>query len=180
MQPHKLLLSAAMVAIVVLPQASAENFYAEGFASAFNTDEAAGVAGVSDLNFGTIGARGGYSFNENFSLEGELQTGLDDEEFAAFPVVTEISLQYNAAIFGRFSIPVSERLNLYGRIGYASTEFEFTSSLGEVSDSLDGGAYGLGASFDLTDKIYIRGDATRYDTGLLESDSLAIGAGLRF
>lgn len=178
MQPHKLLLSAALVAVVFLPQASAEDFYAEGFVSGLDTD-GAGYLG-SKLYFASVGARGGYSFNENFSLEGELQTGLNDEDIYLISGEADVSLKSTAAIFGRFSVPVSKRLNVYSRVGYASSEFETGTVFGDFSRTVVGGAYGLGATFNLTDKIYIRGDATRYDTNTIESDSIAIGAGLRF
>ncbi|MEO0608579.1 MAG: porin family protein, partial [Pseudomonadota bacterium] len=164
MQPRILLISATLASLSFLPTAQAENFYAEGFVGAADSDDSTDVSYLSSILSGTIGVRGGITLNENFSLEGELQTGLNEEEIFVFPGETNTSLRTNAAVFGRVSLPVNERLNLYGRIGYASTEFSVDGESVDFIETFDGVAYGVGATFDLTDKIYLRGDATLYDT----------------
>ena len=180
MQSYKIISSVAFAAVTFLPVAHAEDFYAEGFIAAFNTDDAVGISGSENLLLGTVGGRGGFAFNDHFSLEGELQTAAHNEEIYLFVEEAHVSLRSNAAVFGRFSLPLGERFNVYGRIGYSSSVFEVSGASIDDSETFDGGAYGVGATFDLTDKIYLRGDATRYDTGAIESDSLSIGAGLRF
>ncbi len=180
MQLHFSLITAALLSAALVHPAHAEDFYAEGFVGGLFSEDTDDFTGTSSIWSSTVGARAGYGWTENFSLEAELQTSLNEEKLYIGTDGSHVSMRSNAAIFGRFALPLNERLSLHARIGFASTEFETSINSSEFIDTYDGGAYGLGGAFDVTDKVYIRSDLTRYDTGAVESDSVTIGAGFRF
>ena len=180
MQPNLSFISVALFTAVLTHPAQAEDFYVEGFVGALFSEETDDFTATDRIWSSTLGARAGYDWTENFSLEAELQTSLNEEKLYIGTDGNHVSMRSNAAIFGRFALPLNERLSLHARIGFASTEFETSIGPYEYINKYDGGAYGLGGAFDITDKVYIRGDLTRYDTGAVESDSVTLGAGFRF
>lgn len=181
MQSLKLSLFVALSFNVLLPFAHAEDWYAEGFIGGVAADPDTGYLTRNQLHLPTIGLRGGYQFSPNFGVEGEIQTGVASEETFFSPFETKIGLRTSVALFGKYTVPVNERFGLHFRAGIASSEFE-TKYDGERDfiDTYGGLAYGLGGTFDLTEMLYLRGDLTRYDSSRLETDSVSLGAGIRF
>ena len=181
MQPNKLLLSAALTLSCFLPFAQAEDWYAEGFVSGTRATIPSGFAYDREVFFGTAGLRGGYDFTDNFSIEGEVQTSVDADTVIYALDNTKVGLHSSAGIFGKYAVPVNERLDLHARLGVASQEFEYkTGGRKDFIDTFQGLAYGLGGTLNLTDTLYLRGDATRYDSSDAETDTISIGAGIRF
>lgn len=182
MQPQKLLITAALTISSFLPLAQAEDWYAETFI--------AGVIGTADgpslvsnnTAVSSIGLRGGYKINKNLSLEVEGQRGLDgDDDTLVLGEGGEINLHAAYAVFGKYSVPVSERISLHGRLGLASTEYQADLDRGgEIIETYEGVAVGVGTAFELTDTLYLRGDVTQYDSDAYDSTSFSIGAGVRF
>jgi len=108
---------------------------------------------------------------------------------------TESSLSAIVGAYVRSSAPVTPKLNVFGRLGIAHIEIDQTSNFRDVVSNSDeepatnslshtfsdvGAAFGAGATYDLTDKIYVRGDLTRYDLNHGDVDNMMIGAGIRF
>ena len=78
-------------------------------------------------------------------------------------------------------MPVNERFDLHARLGFDSLEYEYkTGGEKDFIETYEGLAFGLDGTLNLTDTLYLRGDATRYDSSDAETDSFSIGAGLRF
>ena len=181
MQPNKLLLSAALTLTCFLPMAQAEDWYAEGFVSGTKGTIPSGFAHDHEVFLGTAGLRGGYQVTDNFSIEGEVQTSIDSDTVIYALENTKVGLHSSAGLFGKYAIPVNERLDLHARLGFASSEYEYkTGGQKNFIDTYEGLAFGLGGTVNLTETLYLRGDATRYDSNDAETDSISIGAGLRF
>jgi len=107
----------------------------------------------------------------------------------------ESSLSHIVGAYVRGSAPVTSKLNVFGRLGVAYVKMDRTSNsfvsisnsdeaptTGSLSTSYSdfGAAFGAGTTYDLTDKIYLRGDLTRYDLPDGDVDNMMIGAGIRF
>ena len=181
MQPNKLLVSAALTLSCFLPIAQAEDWYAEGFVSGTKATIPSGFAFDREVYLGTAGLRGGYQFTDNFSIEGEVQTSIDSDTVIYAVEKTKVGLHSSAGVFGKYAVPVNERFDLHARLGFASLEYEYkTGGEKDFIDTYEGLAFGLGGTLNLTDTLYLRGDATRYDSSDAETDSFSIGAGLRF
>ena len=107
----------------------------------------------------------------------------------------ESSLNHTVAAYVRSSAPVTSKLNVFGRLGIARIEIDQTANFRNFVSNSDeepgttslsstfsdvGAAFGAGATYDLTDKIYVRGDLTRFDMNHGDVDNMMIGAGIRF
>lgn len=144
-------------------------FYVNGGYSAFDGDGAT-------LNAFT--ARAGVFLTHYIGVEGEYSIGIGEEEFSSetsgvINVSSDLELggQYGGYLIGR--IPVGAKWDLFGRLGYGSTDLDATVTATDIvtgdsasaSDtaSLDGALIGLGAQVFFTDHLGLRGDYTRFE-----------------
>ena len=139
--------------------------------------------GDQSLDINMITGRIGYRINDFIAVEGEAGFGLGGDDFdQAVPVDvlgttvnvdTNIGLDVNNYYIGfvRGIVPVSEQVELFGRVGYGAATAEAdirasaagVSASGSVSEDIDGFAYGIGAQYNLTHHDGIRLDFTRLD-----------------
>lgn len=180
MQPQKILLSTALTLSCFLPLAQAEDWYAETFIAGIFADGSDGAIGPDQNEMSSLGLRGGYQLTKNFSLELEAQTGLDGDRSYALGL-GEINLHAAYGLFGKYSVPVSDRFSLHGRVGLASNEYKVESNLGgEIITTSESIAFGVGTKLNLTDSLYLRGDLMQNNSVSADSNSVSIGAGVRF
>ena len=182
MQPRNFLISATLTLTCFLPFAQAENWYAETFIAGVLGNDDGGRLTPNSTAVSSIGLRGGYKLNPNLSLEVEGQRGLDgDENRLVLGLTGDIDLNAAYALYGKYSLPVSERISVHARAGLASTEYraELESGL-KFKENSQGFAIGVGTELGLTDTLYLRGDVTQYDTDARDSTAISVGAGVRF
>lgn len=148
---------AAVAAAVALP-AAAQTFqnpswYVSGGYSNLSTDSL-------DDSLNAVTGRVGARFNPYFGAEGELSVGLGDTELT--PGV-DVNLNYDAAVYAVGAIPVSPNLELFGRVGYGTTELEASGGGVTVSEDGDSWNYGVGANYFFDGLNGVRADYTRRD-----------------
>ena len=196
---------AASVATGIAGVASAQDngFYVEGGYQYLEIEPDGADQGV-DTN--AIAARAGYQFNSIFSLEGELASGIDDGEFDynvdedefnlddnndgdfndLIAASGDIGLNYLVGLYGKAEVPLTERLDVYGRAGYAYIDVDASiqtpggTTLTTIEDSEEGPAFGAGLSYDLTDKLYVKGDYTYYSFEDTDTNGVMVGVGYKF
>lgn len=135
----------------------------------------------TDADFYGIQGRLGYQSKSIFGAEIEGSIGLTDETSLIGLDTFDVKVDNQIAAFAVARLPVGEKFNVLGRVGYHNTEFsgELTTPAG-VSTSADVGqdgiAYGIGAEYKVSPLTSLRGDLTRYDVdgGSLDSVSLAV------
>lgn len=126
----------------------------------------------------------GYRFNRNFAVEGSY---MDAGEFSATVSAggTSASVTADATAWGIAAVgflPLSERFELFGKIGFVSGESEATVSVGGSTFSTgDDGTelhYGLGAIYNLTRNWGVRAEWENVDDA--DISMLSIGVQYRF
>lgn len=157
--------------VAVVPMASAQGWYADGGYTFAGIDE-----GGVDVDLGGVTLRGGYDFSPNFGVEAEGVIGVADDDFGG----VSVELDHLVGVYGKGIWPVSDTVDLYGRAGVVEGELSVSGGGFGASDSDTGIAYGVGGTLDLTDRMYARGDYTRYDIDSLEADTFTLSLGLRF
>ena len=162
----------AALCIVIAPVAAAQGG-AEVSGSYSHVDSDAG-------DLGAVTARGTYFFSQYFGAEAEASVGVKEEDNSPlFGFSTE--LDHSVAGFGVVRAPLSDRVELFGRIGYQSSEISAdVPGGGNNSIDIDGLAYGVGGKFFVTDRLGVRLDASRYEGDDYESDVFSIGGVFRF
>lgn len=120
-------------------QAQEANIYINGGYTQFDGN---------NVDLGALTGRLGVGFGPNFGVEGEASFGVDDDG--------GVELDNEIGLFGFGKIPVSDRVELFARLGYSQVE---TSPGGDN----DGWAYGVGGQFFFTAADGVRADFTRHD-----------------
>ncbi len=98
-----------------------------------------------DLTYGLM-LRGGYEVNEYFGLEARgIRTFLDKGPFGGVPLT-------HVGLYAKPQYLVSERINIYGLLGYGYTKNLGNGARLNYFDSESGFSAGAGLEYDLSDK----------------------------
>ncbi len=139
----------------------------------------------------SIGA--GYDFNKFLAVEvayrdlGDVtDRGIEFDNVGEYSYVdkyTTTALQ--ASVVGK--LPISDEFNVYGRVGLASLDVEYTSTVSYENGSDTGSVsktralFGIGASFDVTSQLAVRAEYNQYAKwGDLKLSALTVGAVYKF
>lgn len=178
-------------------------FYAQGGYTYLDIEPDGAESGI-DSN--AITGRLGYQLTPMFSLEAELSTGIDDGEFDynvdedefnlddnsdadfndTIAASGDLGLNYLVGLYGRASVPLTERLDVSARAGYAYVDIDASvitpggTTLGVIENSANGPAIGAGLSFDMTDNWQLRGDYTYYSFEDTDTNAATIAVGYKF
>jgi OOP family OmpA-OmpF porin len=190
----KQFLLACVLSAFTLP-AMADNFYIFGDVGQgkFELDSSNdSKLSKTDTTF-SIGA--GYDFNKFLGVEvayrdlgeavdrGSDFDGVDDYDYVDKIGVTALQ----ASVVGK--LPISEVFNVYGRVGLASLDAEY-SSVETYDDGIDEDSgsesktralFGIGASFDVTSQLAVRAEYNQYAKwDDLKLSALTVGAVYKF
>lgn len=109
-----------------------------------------------DVTYGAM-VRGGYEYNQYVGIEARyLRTFLDEGPHGGTPLA-------HAGLFLKPQYPVSERVNLYGLLGYGYTENLGNGARLDYFDSDWGFSAGAGIEYDLSDREGDRIENGNYD-----------------
>lgn len=144
--------AAAIAAFAFSPLASAQD-------AGWSIDGGLGYLDYEGADIITAQGHLGYDFNDYFGVEGELATGLTEEDAGGI----DTSLSYNAAAFATVSTARTNGWELFGRLGYGQAEVEGSAGGVSASVDVDGLAYGVGAKYFFNDQQGVRVDLTQYD-----------------
>jgi outer membrane immunogenic protein len=153
-----------------------------------------------------ITARLGWQFTPMLGIEADLSAGIDegdldfdssedDLDFDAnndgdftdiINVSGDLGLDFMAAAYGRAQIPLSDRLSLSGRVGYAYAEVN-ANAIGPggvqiplAEDAEDGFTAGAGLSYALSDNLELRADYTWFGLDNVDVNSGSVALGWKF
>jgi len=153
-----------------------------------------------------ITARLGWQFTPQLALEGELTGGLDNGDFdfnsteddidfddnndGDFTDIINLSgdlgLDYLAAAYGRYTVPLGDSLGLGLRVGYAYAKVDANAvtpggqQITLAEDAEDGFTAGAGLEFSLSRYLKIRADYTWFGLDAVDVDSGTIAVGITF
>jgi opacity protein-like surface antigen len=145
------------------------------------------LSGTFDADPTGVALRLGNYFNRYFALEGMFAFGLADDTFENSNLDVEVSNMLG--VYGVGAFPVSNQFSIFGKAGFVSITYE--DSDGDEIDG-DGLSYGVGASFNISDKLaivaeYIIFPETKYDPAIFggsnvpaDSDTINIGFQSKF
>lgn len=125
-----------------------------------------GGLGYSRVDAGSIDAdalsgRLGARFGNHFGVEGEASFGVGNDKDTLAGAAYKSKLNHSFAAYGVGYLPVTPKLDLFGRVGIADTEFSTSSAGTKVSDSRSSWNYGGGIQYSLTGVDGLRLDYTR-------------------
>lgn len=130
------------------------------------------VDGSEDFNGQAATGRVTARFHRNFGVEADASLGLVESDIGGY----DFKMSHNVAAYAVGYFPLSEKVDLIGRVGYGTTEFEISDGVVTVNDSYSGWTAGVGGQYFFDDKNGIRMDVTRHEYEELEGgfDSVSI------
>jgi len=133
--------------------ANAEGFSAGASIGSSKIESSDDIFDGSDMGFKVFGK---YMFNDNWGIEvGYLDFGSPDDTFMGVTVTADV---YALDAFFIGSFPASESFDLFGKVGFAAMEAEFSAAGFSESASETDLALGIGAKFNTSDKFSILGE----------------------
>jgi len=126
---------------------------------------------------------GGFQFGDALGIEAGYHTFGDfAETFDLGGVSTRTELSADGwTLGGTLGLPLSEQFALFGRAGVFVWDADVEVDGFSVSVPGDENPYyGGGAKFDVTPKLSLIGDWTRYELDVVDSDVISIGFQYRF
>ena len=156
-----ILLSTAAIAMFAAAPAMAHSWPAPEYYGSLGYSQM--EADGTDAELGAVTGRFGAKLTPYFGVEGEGSFGVRDDEVTIGAVTADVEHKYDLAAYGVAFLPVSPNFELFGRLGYGTTEVE--ASAGGISVTEDGESwnYGVGANYYFDGQNGIRGDWTRRD-----------------
>ncbi len=124
----------------------------------FSLDDCGGAPGCTyeDATYGAM-VRGGYDYNQYVGVEARyIRTFLDEGPEGGTPLA-------HVGIFLKPQYPVSERVNIYGLLGYGYTENLGNGARLNYFDSDWGFSAGAGIEYDLSDREGDKVENADYD-----------------
>lgn len=98
-----------------------------------------------------------YEFNDNFAIEAGISS-FDRPNDASIPATSEAEHE-SFDMFAVGTLPLTEKLDVYGKAGFVSSSTEVEESeLSEVSSSSTNLALGFGGEYDLTSRLALRAE----------------------
>ncbi|MBN8553766.1 MAG: porin family protein [Caulobacterales bacterium] len=148
---------AAVVAMSAVPAAaqslSSPSWYGSAGFSNFSSDD-------TDVDLDAVTGRVGARLSPYFGAEAELSIGLGEETMV--PNV-DLKLNHDAAVYGVASYPIAQNVEIFGRLGYGTTELEASGLGTTVTEHSDSWNYGVGANYFFDGANGVRADYTRRD-----------------
>ena len=118
-----------------------------------------------DKTWSEVMIQAGYKFNAYVAVEGRYWFGLSDTTKIpnVYQVVGDVDSSVDAwGLYVKPMYPVTEDIDIYALLGYASSDFSADEI---VVDTFDGFSWGLGAAYSFTENVSVFVDYTRlYDS----------------
>ncbi|WP_439471706.1 porin family protein [Brevundimonas sp.] len=114
-------------------------------------------------NLGAITGRVGYDFTRNLGVEGEASFGVKDDHITVAGLEGSLEHQYDAAVYGVAKLPVNENFELFGRLGYGTTQVKADVAGVQATNDGESVNYGVGANYFFDGQNGVRADWTRRD-----------------
>jgi outer membrane immunogenic protein len=146
-----------------------------------------GTLGYSQLDgsqgdLGAVTGRLGAKFTPNLGVEGEVSVGVKNDNFTVAGTDVRLKHRYDAAVYGVATFPVTPQFEVFGRVGYGTTELEARAPGVSAREDGDSFNYGAGANYFFDGQNGVRGDWTRRDfrSGGGEADIYSVNYVRRF
>ena len=153
---------------ILLATAALTLIAAPAMAQSLSSPQVSGSVGytVLDGDNGDLGAITGRitaKVNPYLGFEGEASFGVKDEDITVGALTGSLQHEYDAAAYGVAILPVSENFELFGRLGYGTTQIK--ADLAGFTATQDGESvnYGAGANYFFDGRNGVRADWTRRD-----------------
>ena len=151
----KFVIKTAAIAALALAAAGAQaQLYGELGYSALNVEGAG-----SSIDLGALTGTLGYGVHENLAVEGMLAFGVQDDKIGG----AKVELEHSYGLFAKPRIMLSPNFELFGRVGYGTTQIKADVAGFSATEDGESVNYGAGANYFFDNQNGVRADWTRRD-----------------
>ncbi|MDQ7085485.1 MAG: porin family protein [Sulfurovum sp.] len=113
--------------------------------------------GTGDYN--QIMFQAGYKINNYLAIEGRYWAGLDEESWATISDnrIQSVGSIDSYGIYAKPMYPITEAMDVYALLGYASSEYDITN---DYSGSFDGFSWAVGTTYEFANHLALFADYT--------------------
>ena len=153
---------------IILATAALTLIAAPAMAQSLSSPQVSGSVGYTvldadDANLGAITGRVTAKVNPYFGVEGEASFGVKDDEVSFGGFNGDLSHEYDAAAYVVGILPISPNFELFGRVGYGTTQIKADVAGFSVTEDGESVNYGVGANYFFDNQNGVRADWTRRD-----------------
>ncbi|MFA4893926.1 porin family protein [Brevundimonas sp.] len=116
-----------------------------------------------DADLGAVTGRLTAKFNRYVGVEGEASFGVKDDEITVGGITGDLSHEYDAAAYVVGVLPVTPNFELFGRVGYGTTQIKADVAGFSATEDGESVNYGAGANYFFDGRNGVRADWTRRD-----------------
>lgn len=170
-----------IVSVAVIASAMAMSAHAQDAGSKYYVEAGASSIEFLDEDFGTLNIGGGYNLNRYFAVEGNLAFGVTEKTYDIGGTDIKAKVDYTLGAYAVGSLPVSENVDLLGRVGFMKGQFK-VSGFG-ASEKVDdtGPAFGVGVRYFPNGGVHgVRADYTRYEFDDVDGQFIQVSYVRRF
>ena len=121
------------------------------------------IDGGNGANLGAATGRVGAKFGRYLGVEGEAAIGVDSDRSYIGSTPINTKLKHSFAGYGVGYLPLSQKFDLFGRVGYGTNRLKISTPLASDSTSFESWNYGGGVQYHFDDANGLRAEYTRYD-----------------
>jgi len=114
-------------------------------------------------DLGAIQGRVGARFGRYLGVEGEVATGIKDAKVSVGDVDANVKLKHQVAAYGVGYLPISDKADLFARVGYGSQKIKAEALGVSASADADSWNFGAGGQYFFDGANGVRAEYTRYD-----------------
>jgi len=153
---------------VLLATAALTLLAAPAMAQSISSPQVTGSIGYTvldgdDADLGAITGRLNARVNRYVGVEGEASFGVKDDDITVGGVNGKLSNEYDAAAYVVGTLPISPNLELFGRVGYGTTQIKADVAGFTATEDGESVNYGAGANYFFDGRNGVRADWTRRD-----------------
>lgn len=118
-------------------------------------------ATYEDGELGGVTGRLGVRFGRFFGVEGEVTVGVAGDEVRYLGTDVDVDLNHDLGIYAVGFAPVNPNFDVFGRVGYGTTDLEASVAGFTASDNQESFNFGVGAQYFFDGANGVRGEYTR-------------------
>ncbi|MDP1778300.1 MAG: porin family protein [Brevundimonas sp.] len=153
---------------ILLATAALTLIAAPAMAQSISSPQVTGSVGYTvldgdDASLGAITGRLNARVSPYFGVEGEASFGVKDDEVTVGAATGDLSHEYDVAAYGVATLPINENFELFGRLGYGTTQIKADVAGFSATEDGESVNYGVGANYFFDGRNGVRADWTRRD-----------------
>lgn len=114
-----------------------------------------------DVDLGAVTGRLGLRFGRFFGVEGEASVGVAGDDVNVSGTKVDVDLNHDLGAYAVGFVPVHPNFDIFGRVGYATTDLDASAAGISASGSNESWNYGVGAQYFFDGANGVRGEYTR-------------------